>query len=255
MKLLVLLLTLQTTRDFRIEGLIHFTLLAIKRAMFKTRFLRHSFKSFTTQACVGAIALTTLAACSTTTTQTPMDHSNMNHGNMNHGNMMMDLGPADANFDLRFIDAMIPHHQGAVEMAKEAQQKSKRPEIKKLAADIIKSQDQEIAEMKQWRQAWYPKASSTPMAYDSKAGQMMPMSADQMKGMMMSMDLGAADDQFDLRFINAMIPHHQGAVTMAQDALNQSKRPEIKKLAQAIITSQEKEIAQMKQWRKSWYNQ
>lgn len=83
----------------------------------------------------------------------------------------------------------------------------------------------------------------------------MPMSADQMKGMMMGMNLGAADDQFDLRFINAMIPHHEGAVTMAQDALNKSKRPEIKKLAQEIITSQQKEIAEMKQWRKAWYNQ
>ena len=76
---------------------------------------------------------------------------------MNHS-MGMDLGPADANFDLRFIDAMIPHHQGAVEMANVAQVKSKRPEIKKLADNIIKSQNQEITQMKQWRQAWYPKA-------------------------------------------------------------------------------------------------
>jgi uncharacterized protein (DUF305 family) len=243
-------------------------LIAMKRSMFKTRLLGRSLTSATTQALLGIVAITTLAACSTTTAQNPaansspaastmpgMDHSNMNHGNMNHGSMMMDLGPADANFDLRFIDAMTPHHQGAVEMAKEAQQKSKRPEIKKLAADIIKSQDQEIGEMKQWRQAWYPKASNTPMAYDSKMGQMMPMSADQMKGMMMGMDLGAGDDQFDLRFINAMIPHHEGAITMAQNALNKSKRPEIKKLAQEIIASQQKEIAQMKQWRKAWYNQ
>jgi len=46
------------------------------------------------------------------------------HGGINHSTSM-ELGPADAEFDLRFIDA-IPHHQGAVEMAKEAQQKSKR---------------------------------------------------------------------------------------------------------------------------------
>ena len=72
-----------------------------------------------------------------------IDHSGMNH------NMAMDLGPADANYDLRFIDAMTPHHQGAVEMAKEAQQKSQRPEIKKLADNIIKAQDKEIAQLKQ----------------------------------------------------------------------------------------------------------
>ncbi|MCY7320214.1 MAG: DUF305 domain-containing protein [Phormidesmis sp. CAN_BIN36] len=182
-----------------------------------------------------------------------MDHGSMNHGNM--GSMMMDLGPADADFDLRFIDAMTPHHQGATEMAKEAQQKSKRPEIKKLAADIIKAQDQEIAQMKQWRQAWYPKAASTPMAYNSKMGKMMPMPSDQMKGMMMNMDLGATDDQFDLRFMNAMIPHHESAVVMANDTMSKTKRPEIKKLAEDIVSSQQTEIAQMKQWRKTWYNQ
>ena len=178
----------------------------------------------------------------------------MNHGSgMNHS-MGMDLGPADANFDLRFIDAMTPHHQGAVEMAKEAQVKSKRPEIKKLADNIIKSQNQEITQMNQWRQAWYPKAGDKPMAYDSQMGHMMEMSSEQTKSMMMSQDLGAADAEFDLRFINAMIPHHEGAVTMAKDVLSKSKRPEIKQLAQEIIKAQNTEIKQMQQWRKSWYN-
>jgi uncharacterized protein (DUF305 family) len=171
---------------------------------------------------------------------------------MDHG-MAMDLGPADTNYDLRFIDAMIPHHQGATEMALSAQQKSKRPEIKKLADDIIKAQNKEIAQMKQWRQAWYPKAGDKPMAYDAQKGQMMEMSSDQMKGMMMSKDLGTADGEFDLRFINAMIPHHEGALTMAKDALSKSKRPEIKQLAQDIVTSQQKEIDQMKQWQQAWY--
>ena len=69
------------------------------------------------------------------------------------------------------------------------------------------------------------------------------------------MDLGAADDQFDLRFINAMLPHHEGAVTMAKEVLEKSDRPEIKEMAQEIIASQQQEIAQMKQWRKAWYGQ
>ena len=175
-----------------------------------------------------------------------MDHSSM-------GGMSMDLGPADANLDLRFIDAMTPHHQGATEMAKEAQQKSKRPEIQKLAANIIKDQDKEIAQMKQWRKAWYPKASDKPMAYNAQTSQMMAMSSEQKKGMMMSQDLGAADADFDLRFLNAMLPHHEGAVTMAKEVLGKTKRPEVKQLAKAIVTSQEAEIKQMKDWRKAWY--
>lgn len=179
----------------------------------------------------------------------------MDHGSgMNHS-MAMDLGPADADYELRFLDAMTPHHQGAVDMAKEAITKSKRPEIKKLSQNIINAQNIEINQMKQWRKAWYPKAGNKPMAYDATMGHMMPMSQQQMQGMMMKGDLGAADAQFDLRFINAMIPHHEGALTMAQDALKKTKRPEIKKMAQEIIASQQKEIDQMKQWRQAWYKQ
>ncbi|MEH2209821.1 DUF305 domain-containing protein [Nostoc sp.] len=227
-------------------------------------FLRNGFLALTFTAIASASGLIT--GCTSTafqnqsqaskeTATNAKDKQMMNHGGgmMNHS-MGMDLGPADANFDLRFIDAMIPHHQGAVEMANVAQQKSKRPEIKKLADNIIKSQNQEITQMKQWRQAWYPKAGDKPMAYNSQMGHMMEMSSDQMQTMMMSQDLGAADAEFDLRFINAMIPHHEGAVTMGKDALSKSKRPEIKKLAQEIIKAQDIEIKQMQQWRKAWYN-
>jgi uncharacterized protein (DUF305 family) len=187
--------------------------------------------------------------------QEMMHGGSMNHGSgMNH-NMSMDLGPADANYDLRFVDAMIPHHQGAVEMAQEVLAKAQRPEMKKLAQNIIAAQNREIKQMKQWRKAWYPTADSKPMAWHAPMNHMMPMSPEQMQAMMMKGDLGAADAQFDLRFLNAMIPHHEGALVMAKDVLGKSKRPEIKKLAQDILSSQQKEIDQMKQWRKAWYKQ
>ncbi|MBW4519123.1 MAG: DUF305 domain-containing protein [Scytolyngbya sp. HA4215-MV1] len=178
----------------------------------------------------------------------------MPHAGMSHATAMA-LGPADANYDLRFVDAMIPHHQGAVLMAKEVLQKSKRPELKKLAQAIITAQNQEIAQMTQWRKAWYPKVAAAPVAWHTQHNQMMPMSQTQSHAMMMTMNLGQADAQFDLRFINAMIPHHEGAIVMARDALGKSKRSEIQKLAQAIITSQQTEIDQMKAWRAAWYQQ
>lgn len=182
----------------------------------------------------------------------------MHGGSMHHGagidhSMSMDLGPADADYELRFVDAMIPHHQGAVEMAKEVLDKSQRPEMKKLAQDIIAAQNREIEQMKQWRKAWYPKAGNKPMAWHAQMNHMMQMSPEQMQAMMMKGDLGAADAEFDLRFLNAMIPHHEGALVMAKDVLNKSKRPEMKKLAQEILTSQQEEIDQMNQWRQAWY--
>ena len=59
-------------------------------------------------------------------------------------------------FDKAFIDAMIPHHQSAIYMAQFASDKSKNPKIKELAENIVSAQQREIAQMLQWRQAWYP---------------------------------------------------------------------------------------------------
>jgi uncharacterized protein (DUF305 family) len=184
-----------------------------------------------------------------------MNHGGMNHDGMKKGGMMnhnMDVGPAGANYDLRFLDSMIPHHQGALVMAQEVLEKSKRPELIKLAKGIITDQKKEIAQMKQWRKQWYPKASAEPIMWHTEMKHEMVMTAEHKQSMMMSMSLGKADAGFDLRFLDAMIPHHQGAVTMGQDALLKSKRPQMKKLAQSIIKSQQAEIDLMTQWQKEW---
>lgn len=70
---------------------------------------------------------------------------------------------------------------------------------------------------------------------------------------MMHQHLGNADKQYDQRFIDMMIPHHEGAVQMAMDAQQKAQHPEIKQLAQKIIDAQQKEIKQLQAWRKQWY--
>ncbi len=57
----------------------------------------------------------------------------------------------------------------------------------------------------------------------------------------------------DAHFIEQMIPHHEDAITMANLALTNAKRPEIKQLSQNIIDSQSKEINDMREWYKDWY--
>lgn len=69
--------------------------------------------------------------------------------------MMKELGEKDANYDDRFITLMIPHHEAAIMMAKDALKKSARPELKQLARDIIAAQQKEIAQMKDWQTKWY----------------------------------------------------------------------------------------------------
>lgn len=73
---------------------------------------------------------------------------------MGHETMSMDEDPSmlkDADpFDPAFIDMMIPHHEGAIEMAKVELDKGADPKLKALAEDIIDAQEREISEMKEY---------------------------------------------------------------------------------------------------------
>lgn len=150
-------------------------------------------------------------------------------------------GMGGGEYDQRFIDSMVPHHQAAIDMAKVAQEKGEHPEIKQLANDIAASQGKEIDQMKAWRKAWY--GSDTIAA--GMGGQMAGMDTD-LKQL-------AAASPFDKAFIDAMLPHHQSAIAMATEAQAQAMHAEIKQLAKDIVTAQQREIDQMKAWRAQWY--
>ena len=153
--------------------------------------------------------------------------------------------------DSHFIEQMIPHHDGAIAMATVALEKSKRPEIQTLARAIIDAQTTEIKDMRAWYKTWY--------GTDVLDGDTTMMNGGMMSGSGMHMGgqddvrtLGNAND-FDKAFIEQMIPHHQMAIMMAQMLEAGTNRPEMKTLAQNIITSQSAEIEQMRGWYKAWY--
>jgi uncharacterized protein (DUF305 family) len=77
----------------------------------------------------------------------------------------------------------------------------------------------------------------------------------QMMNKMMVQHLGEAGPEYDAKFIDMMIPHHEGAVMMARHALKHSQRPEIKAMAEKTIKDQQKEIEQLKAFRKAWYGE
>jgi uncharacterized protein (DUF305 family) len=66
--------------------------------------------------------------------------------------------------------------------------------------------------------------------------------------------VGKTGDDFDAAFIAEMITHHQGAIDMANTAKTSAKHAEIKQMADAIISAQTKEIDQMREWNRMWFN-
>ena len=155
--------------------------------------------------------------------------------------------------DAHFIEQMIPHHDDAVTMAKLALTKAQKPEIKQLAANIIDSQGKEIDQMKEWYKSWFEK--DVP-----QGGQIMNQHG-MIEGGRMHMGMMGNDtdmarlenaEDFDKAFIEEMIPHHQMAIMMASMLKGGTQRPEMKQLAEDIITAQTKEIDQMRQWYIDW---
>jgi uncharacterized protein (DUF305 family) len=98
------------------------------------------------------LTLGVLSGCSQQPTAMDMQHESGEHMDMTMDGMVESLeGKTGDDFDQAFIAAMIPHHQGAVDMAKLALEHAKHPELKKLATEIIDAQNKEIALMQGWQ--------------------------------------------------------------------------------------------------------
>jgi uncharacterized protein (DUF305 family) len=152
------------------------------------------------------------------------------------------MAPATGKPDLDFAQGMIPHHQGAIDMAKVVLQFGKDPDIRKLAEGVVKAQAGEIAFMNDWL-AKTDKVT-LPVSPESAKGNSDAMSA-MMKNMMVLYTGNA-----DVDFAKGMIPHHQGAIDMAKVALQYAKDPALLKLAADIVSAQEGEIGFMTDWLK-----
>ncbi len=173
------------------------------------------------------------------------------HGNAtptgDAGDPFMGLADTSAPYDLRFIDEMIMHHQGAIMSAEMMIGDSERPELRDLARRIDKGQREQIERMRTWREQWYPDAPAPAMDMDPMT-RMMDMMSGMMGGMM-------GGERADRMFLRMMIPHHQLAIDMAEDALHQAEHEDLKGLAREIVADQSAEITEMEGYLRDWYGE
>jgi len=164
----------------------------------------------------------------------------MNGGTMMDSQMMGSFDD-EKPFDLQFIDQMTPHHEGALMSSEHMISNSKRPEMRQLYENIQKSQSEQIEQMQEWRKEWYPDAGQpSGMMGEEQIGSM--MGNGMMDGSMQEMMGGNALDTMSLK---KMIPHHQMAVDMSDEALSKAEHPELRELAQEIRDEQSSEIKLM----------
>lgn len=151
-------------------------------------------------------------------------------------------------YDEAYIADMLAHHEGALNMSEMVGAGTERPELIQLAQTIMQTQSQELMKMQTWQQEWgYER---TMGGHGSHAGMGNEMSGDMM---MMGEELaGLKGVEFDKKFLELMIEHHQQAVDMSKYADTNASHQELKNLAKAVISAQEAEIAQMKQWQIEW---
>ena len=167
------------------------------------------------------------------------------------------VGPAAANeptaADRAFVREMVSHHQMAVEMARVAQRRGEHAKVRRVARQIVAAQTKEIRELKTIARRLGVKPivgmDHAVMMEDAKT---LGMTMDEMG---MSMDMGGLMKArpFDREFIDMMIPHHQGAIRMARAELRKGHDAALRRIARAIVGAQQREIRDMRQWRKAWY--
>jgi uncharacterized protein (DUF305 family) len=146
------------------------------------------------------------------------------------------VASASANgVDLAFAQAMVPHHESAISMAEVAQRRAESEFVGTLADEIVTSQSEEVGTLNA-AISRLEKAGTEPGDLGVEDHEM---------GMDADMAMLESADPFDKAFIDMMVPHHEGAVTMAEAELEGGKDPELRRLAEAIIEAQEREIEEM----------
>jgi uncharacterized protein (DUF305 family) len=151
------------------------------------------------------------------------------------GGMMSDENSTEFDaVDVMFAQMMIPHHDQAIEMSDLALERSRDPEILALAQQIKDAQSPEIEQMTGWLES-----AGAGMTMDHDMG---------MDGMLSDAEMetlrSATGTEFDRLYLEGMIQHHEGAISMA-GMIVESENAEARALADAIITSQTAEIATM----------
>jgi uncharacterized protein (DUF305 family) len=193
-------------------------------------------KTFTVRralsAGIAAFAALSISACS----------DSGDEGGHDMDSMGSESESAEADFndaDVTFLQMMIPHHEQAVDMAELAQSQAADPEVIDLAGQIAAAQQPEIDEMTGLLEEWGEPTEMEGHGDMSMGG----MATEEQMA-----ELQAAQGvDFDKLFVELMIAHHEGAVTMAEEHHAEGQNADASAIADAVIETQTAEIATLQE--------
>lgn len=168
-----------------------------------------------------------------------------------HRDMSVAIQPADA--DSVFAHAMIAHHQAAIAMANIELHYGKDTNLIALASDIITAQQNEIWLMQDWLTRYQQNQANQPASHASTRPDLTNIQQEYSNGlddMHRQMQAGIMVNNPDIAFVQSMLPHHKGALAMAQVELKYGDDEKLRQLANRIIDSQQSEIQFMQHWLK-----
>jgi len=158
----------------------------------------------------------------------------------------------DADHD--FVAMMVPHHQGAIDMAEAELRYGHNRTLVRVAQEIVVNQLQEVAAMRlaigepatpTWTTGGTPKSLLFNVPASKADAALVRQSDAAMDKMMTGMAVKPTGD-IDHDFVAMMVPHHQGAIDMAEAQLRYGRNEKLRRIAQEIIVDQQSEIAMMR---------
>lgn len=147
--------------------------------------------------------------------------------------------PGEGSREVRFVREMTGHHAQAVDMATRIRERSRERTLRSVALDITLSQQEQIGQMRGWLTLWGLPWGGVGMT--AEHARMMGMATPEELQRLDTLPVNEAEKLF----LQLMIRHHQGALSMVEPVLKAKVRPEVRRLARQISGSQAGEIRLM----------